>query len=91
LKVAVVQYPLTTVAEAVAETRRALVLKPGPVVLDGHSWSGTLVSEAGDDPLVGSPAYVAARAPEAGEDFPALAKQFPSAPAAAGIVVAPDG
>lgn len=49
LAVAVVQNPLTTLADAVAETRRVLALQPGPVVLAGHSWSGTLVSEVGVD------------------------------------------
>lgn len=35
--------------------------------------------------------YIAARAPDAAEDFPALAKQSPTPPASAGIVIAPDG
>jgi pimeloyl-ACP methyl ester carboxylesterase len=91
LSVAVVQNPLTTLADAVAETRRVLALQTGPVVLAGHSWSGTLVSEVGDDPSVSSLVYIAARAPDAGEDFPALAKQFPTPPASAGVVLAPDG
>jgi hypothetical protein len=60
-------------------------------VLVGHSWSGTLVSEVGDDPEVSALVYIAARAPDAGEDFPALAKQYPTPPASAGIVTAPDG
>lgn len=50
--VAVVQNPLTTLADAVAETRRVLALQPGPAVLAGHSWSGTIVSEVGGDPSV---------------------------------------
>lgn len=91
LNVAVVQNPLTTLADAAAETRRVLALQQGPTVLVGHSWSGTVVSEVGGDPSVSSLVYVAARAPDAGEDFPALAKQFPTAPASAGVVVAPDG
>ena len=91
LSVAVVQNPLTTLADAVAETRRVLALQKGPVVLAGHSWSGTIVSEVGDDPLVSSLVFIAARAPDAGEDFPALAKKFPTPPASAGVVVAPDG
>ncbi|MGE0778980.1 alpha/beta fold hydrolase [Mycolicibacterium sp.] len=91
LAVAAVQNPLTTLADAVAETRRVLALQPGPVVLVGHSWSGTLVSEVGDDPAVSALVYIAARAPDAGEDFPALARQFPTPPASAGVVVTPDG
>jgi pimeloyl-ACP methyl ester carboxylesterase len=61
------------------------------VVLGGHSWSGTLVSEVGGDDGISALVYIAARAPDAGEDFPALAKQYPTPPASAGIVVAPDG
>ncbi|WNG86605.1 alpha/beta hydrolase [Mycobacterium sp. ITM-2016-00317] len=91
LNVAVVQNPLTTLADAAAETRRVLALQHGPTVLAGHSWSGTVVSEVGDDPSVSSLVYVSARAPDAGEDFPALAKRFPTAPASAGVVVASDG
>jgi len=45
-----------------------------------------IVTEAGVDPKVCALVYVAARAPDAGEDYTALAKQFPTPPAAAGIV-----
>jgi pimeloyl-ACP methyl ester carboxylesterase len=86
LRVTSVQNPLTTLAESVAATRRALAMQQGPTVLAGHSWSGTIVSEGGGDPNVSALVYVAARAPDAGEDFPALAKTFPSAPASAGVV-----
>src|SRR5882757_11394569 len=47
LHVTSVQNPLTSLADAAAETRRALALQHGPTVLVGHSWSGTLVSELG--------------------------------------------
>ena len=87
LRVTSVQNPLTTLAESVAATRRVLAMQQGPTVLAGHSWSGTIVSEAGGDPNVSALVYVAARAPDAGEDFPALAKTFPPAPASAGVVI----
>jgi pimeloyl-ACP methyl ester carboxylesterase len=87
LHVTSVQNPLTSLADSVAATRRALAAQQGPTVLAGHSWSGTLVSEVGSDPKISALAYVAARAPDAGEDFPALAKTFPPAPAGAGLVV----
>ncbi len=45
-----------------------------------------MISEAGIDPKVSALVYVAARAPDAGEDYAALAKRFPTPPAAAGIV-----
>jgi pimeloyl-ACP methyl ester carboxylesterase len=86
LHVTSVQNPLTSLAESVAATRRALAMQQGPTVLAGHSWSGTIVSEVGDDPKVSALVYVAARAPDAGEDFPALARKFPPPPASAGVV-----
>jgi pimeloyl-ACP methyl ester carboxylesterase len=87
LKVTSVQNPLTTLADSVAATRRALAMQQGSTVLAGHSWSGTIVSEVGGDPGISALVYVAARAPDAGEDFPALAKTFPTPPASAGVVV----
>ena len=45
-----------------------------------------IVTEAGVDPKVSALVYIAARAPDAGEDYTALAKQFPTPPATAGIV-----
>ena len=81
-----VQNPLTTLDEAVASAERALALQDGPTVLVGHSFSGMIVTEAGVDPKVTSLVYVAARAPDAGEDYGELAKKFPTPPASAGIV-----
>jgi pimeloyl-ACP methyl ester carboxylesterase len=85
LNVTAVQNPLTSLADSVAETRRALALQDGPTVLVGHSWGGTVVSEAGTDPKVTALVYVAARAPDAGEDFVALSGKFPTMPARAGV------
>lgn len=85
LKVTAVQNPLTSLADSVAATRRALALQDGPTVLAGHSWSGTVVSEAGTDPKVTALVYVAARAPDAGEDFVALSGKFPTMPVRAGV------
>ena len=81
-----VQNPLTTLEASVAATKRALALQDGPTVLVGHSFSGMIVTEVGVDPKVRSLVYVAARAPDAGEDYTALAKRFPDPPASAGIV-----
>jgi pimeloyl-ACP methyl ester carboxylesterase len=81
-----VQNPLTTLEESVAAAQRALALQDGPTVLVGHSFSGMIVTEAGIDPKVTSLVYVAARAPDAGEDYAALAARFPTPPANAGIV-----
>jgi pimeloyl-ACP methyl ester carboxylesterase len=86
LNVTSVQNPLTTLDEAVAETQRVLDRQIGPTVLAGHSFSGMIVTEAGVRPKVAALVYVAARAPDAGEDYSALAKKFPTPPASAGIV-----
>ena len=85
-KATAVQNPLTSLAEDVAATRRILALQDGPTVLVGHSWAGTVISEAGVDPNVSALVYVAARAPDAGEDYTALAAKFPTPPASAGLV-----
>ncbi|NTF40613.1 hydrolase [Rhizobium sp. AC27/96] len=81
-----VQNPLTTLPDAVASTQRVLDRQDGPTVLVGHSFSGMIVTEAGMHPKVSSLVYVAARAPDAGEDYTALAKTYPTPPASAGIV-----
>lgn len=86
LNVTSVQQPLTTLPEAVAACTKALARQNGPTVLAGHSFSGMIVTEAGIQSNVSALVYVAARAPDAGEDYTALAKRFPTAPAAAGIV-----
>jgi pimeloyl-ACP methyl ester carboxylesterase len=86
LNVTVVQNPLTTLPEAVASALRMLARQGGPTVLVGHSFSGMIVTEAGVHPNVSALVYVAARAPDAGEDYTALAKTFPTPPATAGIV-----
>ena len=86
LNVTSVQNPLTTLDEAVAAAQRVLARQDGPTVLVGHSFSGMIVTEAGIDLKVSAIVYIAARAPDAGEDYTALAKTFPAPPASAGIV-----
>ncbi|MGY4477097.1 alpha/beta fold hydrolase [Bradyrhizobium sp. USDA 3364] len=86
LNVTSVQNPLTTLPEAVASAQRVLDRQDGPTVLVGHSFSGMIVTEAGVHPNVSALVYVAARAPDADEDYTALAKTYPTPPASAGIV-----
>lgn len=85
LRVTSVQNPLTTLDDDAAATTRALDLQDGPTVLAGHSWAGTVISQAGSHPLVSALVYVAARAPDVDEDYAALAAQFPTPPASAGL------
>ena len=84
-KVTSVQNPLTSLADDVAATKRVLAMQDGPTVLVGHSYAGTVITEAGVDPKVTSLVYLAARAPDANEDFNALAATYPTAPVRAGI------
>lgn len=86
LNVTSVQNPLTTLEAAVAATNKVLARQNGLTVLAGHSFAGTIVTEAGIAPNVSALVYVAARAPEEGEDYAALAKTFPTPPASTGVV-----
>jgi len=85
LKVTAVQNPLTSLSDSVAATRRALAMQDGPTVLVAHSWGGTVISETGTDPKVSALVYVAARGPDADEDFVALSGKFPTGAVRAGI------
>jgi pimeloyl-ACP methyl ester carboxylesterase len=85
-----ISFELTTLPEAVASAQRVLARQDGPTVLVGHSFSGMIVTEAGIDPNVSALVYVAARAPDADEDYTALAKRFPTPPASARIVFGGD-
>jgi pimeloyl-ACP methyl ester carboxylesterase len=86
LHVTSVQNPLTSFADDVEATKRILALQDGPTVLVGHSYAGMVISETGVDPKVSALVYVAARAPDAGEDYSALAAKFPAPPASKGLV-----
>jgi pimeloyl-ACP methyl ester carboxylesterase len=81
--VTAVQNPLTSLADDVAATRRALALQDGPTILVGHSWAGVVITEAGMDPKVVGLVYVAAFAPDQGETVGELGKQYPAPPALA--------
>ncbi len=84
--VTAVQNPLTSLDDAVAETRRVLARQDEATVLVGHSFGGTIISDAGIAPIVSALVFVAARAPDAGEDYAALAAKYPAGPASAGLI-----
>jgi pimeloyl-ACP methyl ester carboxylesterase len=65
--VTMVQNPLTSLADDVAATNRALERQDGPAILVGHSWGGTVITEAGVHPKVAGLVYVSALSPDAGE------------------------
>ena len=66
-RVTIVQNPLTSLADDVAATTRVLDQQDGPAILVGHSWGGTVITEAGVHPKVAGLVYVSALAPDAGE------------------------
>jgi pimeloyl-ACP methyl ester carboxylesterase len=76
-KVAIVQEPLTSLAEDVAATKRVLDLQNGPSVLVGHSYGGMVISDAGNADNVAALVYVAAFQPEKGESLATLAQSKP--------------
>ncbi len=67
-----VQNPLTSLADDVAATKRAIAQAKGSVILVGHSWGGFVITQAGNDPKVKGLVYVAAIAPDAGESVETL-------------------
>jgi pimeloyl-ACP methyl ester carboxylesterase len=67
LKVTAVQLPLTSLADDVATLKRAFALEDGPFLLVGHSYGGSVITEAGNDPNVAGLVYVAAFAPDKGQ------------------------
>ncbi len=67
MHVVAVQIPLTSFADDVAATQRAIALEDGPILLVGHSYGGAVITEAGNDPKVVGLVYVSAVAPEKGE------------------------
>jgi pimeloyl-ACP methyl ester carboxylesterase len=87
LDVVAVQNPLTSLAEDVAFTKRAIANAKGPVVLVGHSWGGAVITEAGNDERVKALVYVAAFALEKGQSIVDTVKAYPTPPGLAHPVV----
>lgn len=65
--VSIVQNPLTSFADDVAATTRVLERQDGPTILVGHSWGGSVITEAGIGAKVVGLVYVSALSPDAGE------------------------
>jgi len=78
--VTAVQNPLTSLADDVAATQRAIAAAPGKVVLVGHSWGGTVITEAGADDKVAGLVYVSAFAPDVGQSSGELGRGYPTPP-----------
>ena len=74
--VTIVQEPLTGLTEDIEATKRAIDQQEGPVVLVGHSYGGSVITDAGADPKVSALVYVAALQPDAGEASAQLLSKF---------------
>lgn len=74
-----VQNPLTSYADDVATTRRVIDAQEKPVVLVGHSYGGAVITGAAVGAKnVKALVYVAAFAPDAGDNLQALLQKYPS-------------
>ncbi|MEO8336236.1 MAG: alpha/beta hydrolase [bacterium] len=80
LNVTAVQNPLTSMADDVAATKRAIARQDGPVILVGHSSAGVVITEAGNDPKVVGLVYISAIAPDDGQSASEALKGFPATP-----------
>ena len=78
VRVTAVQNPLTSLDDDVAAARRAIDAAPGKVVLVGHSWGGTVITQAGANDKVAGLVYIAAFAPDVGQAVGELGKAYPA-------------
>jgi pimeloyl-ACP methyl ester carboxylesterase len=77
--VSVAQPPETSYAEDVKYTKAAIDAMDGPVVLVGHSYGGSIITEAGNDPKVSALVYIAAFALDEGESCASIEQALPQA------------
>jgi pimeloyl-ACP methyl ester carboxylesterase len=77
--VSVAQPPETSYADEVKYTRAAIDAMGGPVVLVGHSYGGSIISEAGNDSNVAALVYIAAFALDEGESCASIEAAVPQA------------
>ena len=74
------QNPLTSLDADVTAVKTLIDMTPGKIILVGHSWGGFVITQAGNDPKVVGLVFVAAFAPDQGEDIPTLSKNAPPSP-----------
>ncbi|KAG0059007.1 hypothetical protein BGZ90_004664 [Linnemannia elongata] len=88
-----VQQPLTAIEDDVAKVKAALgTIKSGPIVLVGHSFGGTVITQAAhNNPKVSALVYVAAFAPDQGESVAELGKNYTALPSNQAFVSDSDG
>jgi pimeloyl-ACP methyl ester carboxylesterase len=78
-KVSVVQHPETSYAADQKYTKAAIDAMGGPVVLVGHSYGGSVITEAGNHPNVKALVYISAFALDAGESCASIEEGLPQA------------
>jgi len=76
---AVAQPPETSYAEDVKSAKAAVDAMNGPVVIVGHSYGGSIITEAGNDPKVSALVYIAAFALDDGESCASIEQALPQA------------
>lgn len=91
VKVTAIQNPLTSLKDDAAVTRRVLDAQSGKVVLVGHSWGGTVITEAGVHDKVAALVYVAAFAPDAGQASGELGNGYTPSPGIGKLVADSEG
>jgi pimeloyl-ACP methyl ester carboxylesterase len=77
--VTIVQNPCSSLEDDVAATNEALKRQEGPTILVGHSWGGTVITQAGMSDKVVALVYINAFVPEVGETAGQLASTEPAA------------
>ena len=87
LSVIAVQNPLSALGDDVDAAARAIKRQPGPVVLVGHGYGGTVITQAGDHSNVAALVYIAACAPDIGESTTDVENYSPSPPLVSGFEV----
>ena len=76
-KVSVVQHPETSYADDQKYTKAAIDAMGGPVVIVGHSYGGSVITEAGNHPNVAALVYIAAFALDEGESCASIEQAVP--------------
>src|SRR5580700_5490629 len=71
------QYGLDSFAGDVATVKRTLGRVNSPAILVGHSYGGTVITAAGEDPRVAGLVYIAALAPDEDETSQSQQERFP--------------
>jgi pimeloyl-ACP methyl ester carboxylesterase len=77
--VSVAQPPETSYADDQKYTKAAIDAMSGPVVLVGHSYGGSIITEAGNNPNVAALVYIAAFALDEGESCASIEQALPQA------------